>query len=878
MKAHQIRTQFLGFFREHGHEVVKSSSLIPQNDPTLLFANAGMNQFKDVFLGKEKRAYTRATSVQKCMRAGGKHNDLDNVGHTQRHHTFFEMLGNFSFGDYFKEDAIAMAWELFVKRLGLPAGKLYATVYKDDDEAYGIWHTKVGVPADRVLRFDEKDNFWSMGETGPCGPCSEILIDQGPEVGCRRPDCAPGCSCDRYLELWNLVFMQYDRDQNGVMTPLPSPCIDTGAGLERVTAILQGVHSNFHTDLFMPIIDRVSEESGVEYEQESETGAAMRVIADHVRAATFAITDGVLPSNVGRGFVLRRILRRAMRYGGKLGYEEPFLYKLAGIVPDVMGDAYPELGAFNEHTARVILSEEDRFETTLALGLKVLEKICEKTTVGVVSGAEVFKLYDTYGFPLDLARDYCEERNLRVDEAGFAAELEKQRERARAAVKAAPAEAESDAALKAYPRPVFTGYSSLRDDGCRVVALFREGGALRVLRAGEHGECLLDRTPFYAESGGQVGDRGEIVSGTGRARVQTTQHRGAGYSLVKITVEQGEISVGQEVDAIVDPDARQNAAIHHTATHLLHAALREILGPHVKQSGSLVDPQHLRFDFSHYAALKDRELADIEDLVNREVRANDAVTTEEMPIEEALASGAMAFFGDKYGSRVRVVRIGDFSLELCGGTHLAATGQIGLFRIEAEGSIASGIRRITARAGGPAIETLQKDHSMLLDVEQIVRATRAELPAAITRLQEQLKQREKEVQELRHKVLGTLSLAEAHTREINGVKVATSRLDGSDMSAMRAVMDRWREQIGSGVVILFSEYQGKALLLAGVTKDLTKRLHAGNIVKRLAPVVGGSGGGRPDLAEAGGKDPAQIDAAEASVDAVVAEALAAARC
>ncbi|MEW6365500.1 MAG: alanine--tRNA ligase [Acidobacteriota bacterium] len=876
MKAHQIRSAFLEYFKERGHEIVKSSSLIPQSDPTLLFTNAGMNQFKEVFLGKQKRPYTRAASVQKCMRAGGKHNDLDNVGHTHRHHTFFEMLGNFSFGDYFKEDAIAMAWEFFTARLGLPSDRLWVTVYKDDDQAYEIWRRIAGVGADHVLRFDERDNFWAMGETGPCGPCSEILIDQGPEVGCRLPTCAPGCSCDRYLELWNLVFMQYDRDAAGVMHPLPSPCIDTGAGLERIAAVLQGVHSNFHSDLFQPLIRQVSEMADVDYDAESEMGAAMRVIADHVRSATFVISDGALPANDGRGSVVRRVLRRAMRYGGKLGFQEPFLYKLVGVVVGIMGEAYPELTLLRDHTARVILAEEERFETTLTVGLRILEKLCEKSA-GVVSGEELFKLYDTYGFPLDLAREYCEERQLRVDEAGFEAEMRRQRDAQRARAEVASlvgggADAQSGL-LKDVARPRFTGYRSLREDGARVVRLFRDGATVRRLEEGEAGEVLIDPTPFYAESGGQIGDRGELLGPAGRALVRSAGYRGDAYSMLDVVVERGALETGQDVDAVVDAESRTNAAIHHTSTHLLHAALREVLGPHVKQAGSLVDPSHLRFDFSHYAALKDREIADIEDMVNREVRANETVETAVMPIEEALAGGALAFFGEKYGNEVRVIKIGDFSMELCGGTHLSATGQIGLFRVDSEGSVASGVRRITAHAGNAAVESIHRDTALLREIEQLIRSSRAELPSSIARLQEQLKQREREIQELRRKQLSSIDIEQGASRQVDGVRVVSHRIDGLDLPALREVMDRWREQIRSGVVVLVAESEGKAQLLVGVTKDLTKRLHAGSLIKGLAALVGGKGGGRPDLAEAGGKDPSGIERVLETVDKAVADAL-----
>jgi len=866
MKAFEIRNSFLAFFRERGHEIVKSSSLIPQSDPTLLFANAGMNQFKDVFLGVEKRAYTRAASVQKCLRAGGKHNDLDNVGHTNRHHTFFEMLGNFSFGDYFKQDAIAMAWDYMTKTLGLPPDRLIATVFREDDDAYRIWHDSIGIPESRICRFDEKDNFWAMGDTGPCGPCSELLFDQGPDVGCRRPSCSPACSCDRHLELWNLVFMQFERDASGTMSPLPSPCIDTGAGLERIAAVLQGVSSNFHTDLFMPIIRQVSDLCGMEYEEEVETGAAMRVVADHIRASTFVISDGALPSNEGRGFVLRKILRRAMRYARKLGLEEPFLYTLAGSVIHNMGDAYPELALSREHAARVIHAEEERFETTLTLGLKMLEKIGE-TTREVVSGEDLFRLYDTYGFPLDLARDYCEERGLRVDEPGFLAEMDRQRERARAAARAAEApEGEESSILKSLPRPSFVGYETTRTEASRILAIVRDNRVVDRLEQGESGSLLIDPTPFYAESGGQVGDRGEVIAETGHAAVTTTSYRAGIYSMVEVTVEQGTLESGTEVEAVVDPSDRQSTAGHHTSTHLLHAALREVLGTHVKQAGSLVDPEHFRFDFSHYQALSDRELADIEEIVNAEIRRNDRVETKVVPIEEALESGAIAFFGDKYGSTVRVIRVGDFSMELCGGTHVSSTGQIGVFRIDSEGSVASGVRRIIARAGGPAFESFQKDVALLREMEQTLRAPRSQLAVAVTRLQETLKQRERELLQFKQKSLQSIDLSEGTSSSVDGVRVVTKRLDGCDMPQLRTIMDRWRDQIGSGAVVLASEYDEKAILLVGVTKDLTKRLHAGTIVKKLAAVIGGSGGGRPDLAEAGGKSPEKIAEVLAAVE------------
>jgi len=946
MKSNEIRDRFLRFFEARDHRVVRSSSLVPANDPTLLFSNAGMNQFKDVFLGREKRDYARACSSQKCVRAGGKHNDLEQVGRTTRHHTFFEMLGNFSFGDYFKAEAIPWAWELVTKDFGIPVSKLYATVFREDDEAEELW-AKI-VARDRIFRFDEKDNFWAMGDTGPCGPCSEIHYDLGPAASdLGHQDCPFPCDCGRYVELWNLVFMQFNRDDQGNMTPLPRPSIDTGAGLERFATVLQGKISNFDTDLFRPLIQEATELASVEYGANHDTDVSLRIIADHARASAFLISDGVLPSNEGRGYVLRLIMRRALYHGQTLGLNEPFLFKMAGHVVQMMKDAYPELVEHEHHVAKAIKIEEEKYAHTTKVALEKLQetRVWARTKQGkyevpfsefkrVISegkpvkfweirgarastrepkagnfnvgilGEDLFKLYDTYGLRPDFAKDivaFVEDEAKRlglkldtfgivpgvpvdrwqppwptVEDQGFEAEMARQRERARASWKGAEKKAASPAYLEIAKeqKTVFDGYQQVRSEKCMIVALVSKGEIVNEVKPGEEVEIVLEHTPFYAEAGGQVGDVGHFLSPDGAvevAHIRDTYYPVGGVIAHK-AVARDAIRAGDTVTAVVDAERRDAIRRNHTATHLLHAALRKTLGTHVKQAGSLVAPDRLRFDFSHYAAVDEQDLLDIEDLVNEHVLANEEVRTEVTDLDAAVNSGAMALFGEKYGDAVRVVSIADgsFSKELCGGTHVRRTGDIGLFKVIAESSVAAGTRRIEALTGAGVLKQLREASEALALLSQSLRAKPDELLQAVEKLTEAEKKlrKELEAQQMKRAASQASDLV-AQAQEVKGVRVVAARVESLDRAAMRQMVDNLRPKLQSGVIVLGSVLNGNVALVAAVTKDLTKRLDAGKIVKEAAAIVEGSGGGRKDLAEAGGKNAAKLDESLQAVPSIV---------
>jgi alanyl-tRNA synthetase len=932
----EIRRKFLDFFSQKQHREVHSSSLVPANDPTLLFTNAGMNQFKDVFLGLEKRDYARATTSQKCVRAGGKHNDLENVGFTNRHHTFFEMLGNFSFGDYFKKDAIAYAWELITSPewFGIDKAKLYVTIFKGengvpcDAEAYDLWLGQ-GVPKDRIYEFGAKDNFWQMGDTGPCGPCSEIHYDMGAAASDQgHGDCTFGCDCGRYVELWNLVFMQFDRDASGKLNPLPKPSIDTGAGLERIAAVLQGVISNYETDLFTPLIKRAAELTGTslkkELDKEAHTKAAasLRVIADHSRAATFLISDGVIPSNEGRGYVLRKIMRRAITHGRLLRQEGPFLHGMVFAVSDLMQDAYPELKETAGQVSKVVLSEETRFANALIEGLKRLDDVIimiavdqggitkptdavYPSTLNIVQeskkrgvhlklyGVDAFKLYDTYGLPRDFIEDYCRDLGVEFDRTGFDGAMAEQRELARASWKGA-AKQTANPAYQQLPKSDFEGYRRTRSDNCEVLAIIKGNQGAQELHPGDSGEIILDHTPFYAESGGQVGDRGWLYSddhNTVVAEVTGCYYPVQGVRAHQVIAKQA-IRVGQKVDAVVDTAIREATMRNHTATHLLHAGLREVLGKHVKQAGSLVAPNHLRFDFSHFTGVEDEELQDIEDIINKEVLHNERVEiVENVPIDVAVNEyHAMALFGEKYGDRVRVIKIGDFSTELCGGTHTGATGEIGLIKILKEGSVSSGVRRIEAVTGEGSLRHFRKDHELEGVVASLVGPTLSQKTrkdgaptsgevemSPAEALRQELEKKDAEIKRLARELdqarMKSASSSTANisdkVKEVRGVKVLTHRVDNLERSQMRTLVDQLRDKLGSAVVVLGSASNGNVSLIVGVTKDLTSRIQAGKIIGPVAQKVGGKGGGRPDLAEAGGKDAAALDAALSEAYSVV---------
>jgi alanyl-tRNA synthetase len=877
MTGGELREAFLKYFERNGHTRVPSSSLVPADDPTLLFTNAGMVQFKRIFLGEERRDYVRATTCQKCVRAGGKHNDLENVGHTARHHTFFEMLGNFSFGDYFKAEAIGFAWELLTRDFGLDKSRLRATVFTDDDDAFGLWKKVAGLTDDRIMRLGEKDNFWAMGDTGPCGPCSELHFHQGDHLPCveeaaGRPCQGVACECDRWLEVWNLVFMQYNRDASGTMTPLPRPSIDTGMGLERMAAVLQGKLSDWDTDLFAPLIARVSGLAGKRYGAREPDDVSMRVIADHGRTATFLVVDGVTPSNEWRGYVLRRIMRRAMRHGRLLGITEPFLWKTVSWVGDVMGGAYPAIVAERARVEEIVRGEEERFAETLDSGMRRIDDYLAAEGEGrgrAVDGRFLFTLYDTYGFPRDLAEDVLRERGWVVSEATertWTEEMEAQRERARAgAAFTAGDEGETTAVYQRLgaelPAVEFVGYETLTTPA-RVLAMVRGVQRVREATEGDEVEVILDRTPAYAESGGQVGDTGTLVGRQGRGEILDTYYRGNKLIVHRVKVRAGGFHENEDVAVAVETPRRQGLRQHHTGTHLLHAALRRVLGGHVAQAGSLVAPDHLRFDFSHGGSIKDREVEQIEELVNEQVQANTPVTHQEMDLKSALASGAMALFGEKYGDRVRVVKIGDFSTELCGGTHLDATGQIGFFKVATEGAVAAGVRRIEAVAGTAAVEAVARQERVLREIADLLKIAPAEAPLRLRKLLDEQRALEKQLSELEGKV--ARSRADelvAGARQVNGVAVVAGRIDGLDADGLRAVVDRLRDRLGSGIVLVGGVVDGKVNLVAAVTKDLTRRFHAGKLVQEVARAVGGGGGGRPDLAQAGGKEPAKLDAA-----------------
>jgi alanyl-tRNA synthetase len=971
----EIRRKFLDFFIEKGHREVHSSSLVPANDPTLLFTNAGMNQFKDVFLGLEKREHSRATTSQKCVRAGGKHNDLENVGFTNRHHTFFEMLGNFSFGDYFKKDAIAYAWELITseKWFGIAKDKLYVTIFKGengvarDSEAYDLWLAQ-GVPKERIFEFGAKDNFWQMGDTGPCGPCSEIHYDMGVKASDQgHTDCTFGCDCGRYVELWNLVFMQFDRDSSGKLTPLPKPSIDTGAGLERLASVLQGVVSNYDTDLFTPLTKRAAELTGSKYGEDFKGDASLRIIADHARAVTFLIGDGIVPANEGRGYVLRKILRRAIRHGRLLGQDEPFMKDMVFAVRDYMQTAYPELTGSADRVSRIVASEEERFAHALQIGWQKMEQEFGRQVLGVQKesryveahdrdprvraiadlphmsrssdirrtteilraagmelvfpGAEAFQLYDTYGLPRDFIEDACRDMGFVFDARGFDQAMAEQRERARASWKggskstASPIYQQIAGGLFSYPLPgggvqipavirtEFEGYSKTGSKNCEVLAIVKDSRAVHELKPGDSGEIILDHTPFYAESGGQVGDRGWLYSddhNTVVAEVTGCYYPIQGVRAHQVVAKQA-LCIGQKVDAVVNADVRDATMRNHTATHLLHAGLREVLGKHVKQAGSLVAPNHLRFDFSHFTGVEDEELQDIEDIINKEVLRNEKVEIfENVPIDVAVSEyHAMALFGEKYGDKVRVIRIGDFSTELCGGIHTLATGEIGLIKILKEASVSSGVRRIEAVTGEGSLQHFRRDH----ELEKVVAGLAPMSPAALRKdatvtpsgvgattgvgkvmvevLKQELDRRDAEIKRLTRELdqarMKSASSSTANIgdqiKEVRGVKVLAHRVDNLERPQMRTLVDQLRDKLGSGVVVLGSASDGNVSLIVGVTKDLTSRIQAGKVVGAVAQKVGGKGGGRPDLAEAGGKNPEALDAALADVYTVVSELL-----
>jgi len=868
MSASDVRSAFLEYFREHGHTVVPSSSLVPGNDPTLLFTNAGMVQFKDVFLGKEKRDYVRAVTSQRCVRAGGKHNDLENVGYTARHHTFFEMLGNFSFGDYFKREAIRYAWEFVTRRLKLDPARLWVSVYYEDNDAAEIWINDIGVPAARVKRMGEASNFWAMGDTGPCGPCSEIFYDHGPEVAGGPPG-SPDEDGDRYVEIWNLVFMQYERAADGTLTALPKPSVDTGAGLERLAAVMQGVHSNYDIDLFRDLIAAAAAATG----SSDHSSPSLRVIADHIRACSFLIVDGVVPSNEGRGYVLRRIIRRAVRHGYQLGQSQPFFYKIVPALVKTMGGAFPELARTADHVARVLRQEEERFAETLAAGMLQFDARMREQGGDTVAGTLVFLLHDTYGFPPDLTADIARERQLNVDMAGYEREMEAQRERARAASRFG---VDQRGGAQVAERSEFCGYEAIECQG-RVVALLRNGVSVEALTAGESGEVILDRTVFYAESGGQVGDTGELIGAAStRFEVKDTLKRGAAHSHIGRLIA-GRLQVGDSVMERIDAERRAAIRLNHSATHLLHAALRKVLGTHVTQKGSLVAPDRLRFDYSHFQPLSSAERAQVETLVNDQIRANSEAATRLMDYEHAIAGGAMALFGEKYESRVRVLSMGDFSTELCGGTHVKRTGDIGIFHIVSETGVAAGVRRIEAVTGQAALDYVNRVDAQLADIAGLVHGSADEAAAKVREALERIRALEKENRNLKDKLaLGQGTDLAAAAVDVGGVMVLATRVDGADAGALRAAVDQLKSRLGSAIVVLGSvESDSKVVLVAGVTADQTARVKAGELIGAVAAQVGGKGGGRADFAQAGGSRPQALDAALASVTPWVRARLAA---
>ena len=866
MRSTEIREAFLDFFSRKNHKIVPSSSLLPKDDPTILFTNAGMNQFKNIFLGLEKRSYRRAATVQKCLRVSGKHNDLDQVGRTSKHHTFFEMLGNFSFGDYFKKEAVVYAWELVTEVFRLPTERLYATIYEDDDEADRIWRQDIGLPGERIFRFGKKDNFWAMGETGPCGPCSEIHYDAVPDLEEGDPHELIEKGSDRFVELWNLVFMQFFQDEKGVLHPLPSPSIDTGMGLERTVAALQRKRSNFDTDLFRPLIAQVCDLSQREYPADEAGDVSVRIIADHMRAVTFLIGDGVMPSNEGRGYVLRRLIRRAFRQGNLLGIEKPFLHRLVGAVADIMKDGYPELLNSVPYISRLCLSEEERFALTLSSGIRYFDQFVEEAKRAgrsALDGPAIFKLYDTFGFPLDLSMELAREQGLGVDEPGFLAELESQKQKARSSWK-------GDAQLKdrrAYEglrkyRVLACSHESEHMEEAEVLAIVKGGRSVPSLRAGEEGQVVLDTTPFYAEAGGQVGDAGQLRTPHFSGLV-----RGAYYPLPELIAHDvkavsGELHVGDKVQATVDGARRAAIRGNHSATHLLHASLRQILGSHVRQSGSLVTAERLRFDFTHFSPLSQPEVQEVEDLVNRKIREDLVVETRLTTLEEGVREGAMAIFEEKYGEKVRLVAIGEFSKELCGGVHAGTTGEIGFFKIVSESSIAAGLRRIEALTGEAAVQYAQEADQLLAEIQSVLSAPRKDLLIHLEKWRSELEAKEKEVRSLRQKFAqAKVRGEEARARKVKGIPVLARRLDGLTMEELRTTADSIKQRLGSGVVLLGAEAAGKALLVVSVSKDLVVRIPADQLIREIAPLIGGGGGGRPDFAQAGGKKAEFLDLA-----------------
>jgi alanyl-tRNA synthetase len=863
MKSSEIRTRFLKYFERNGHAIVASSPLVPGNDPTLLFTNAGMVQFKDVFLGQDKRPYVRATTSQRCVRAGGKHNDLENVGYTARHHTFFEMLGNFSFGDYFKRDAIRFAWELLTKEFGLDPARMWVTVYQDDDEAYDIWAKDIKVPRERIARIGDKpggqkyqsDNFWQMGDTGPCGPCTEVFWDHGPGIEGGPPG-TPDADGDRYIEIWNLVFMQFNRDESGTLHPLPKPSVDTGMGLERVAAVLQGVHSNYEIDLFQDLIEAAARATGTR----DLTSNSLKVIADHIRACSFLVTDGVIPGNEGRGYVLRRIIRRAIRHGYKLGQKQPFFHTLVDDLAKVMGEAYPELVQDKTRVAGVLRQEEERFAETLDNGMGVLESALHRED-RMLDGETVFKLYDTYGFPVDLTADIARERGFQVDLAGFEAAMGEQRERARAASRfhMQPAVGYRGQATQ------FQGYTTLKLQG-RILALYQEGSEVNSIQAGDEAVIVLDRTPFYAESGGQVGDSGQLVSGHGVFEVQDTQKIQAEVYGHRGVLKTGRLTVSDEVSAQVNAERRARAAYNHSATHLMHAALRRVLGRHVQQKGSLVDAWKTRFDFSHDKPMSAEEMREVERLVNEEVRRNHTVEARLMKYDEAIKHGAIALFGEKYGDEVRVIGMGEFSTELCGGTHVARTGDIGFFKIVAQSAVAAGIRRVEAVTAQGALDFVQQQTTALEGVAEMLKAHPMEIGSRLNQIMDNVRGLEKELARLKSKVAASQGedLAD-QAIAVGKACVLAARLDGADAKSLRETVDKLKDKLKSAAVVLASSDGAKVTLIAGVTDDLTAKVKAGELVNFVAQQVGGKGGGRPDMAQAGGTDAAALPKALASV-------------
>ncbi|MDB9823379.1 alanine--tRNA ligase [Deltaproteobacteria bacterium] len=878
MNHREIRQKFLDHFKSKGHEIVASSSLIPRDDPTLLFTNAGMVQFKGLFLGEEKRGYTRAVTSQKCVRAGGKHNDLENVGYTARHHTFFEMLGNFSFGNYFKREAIAWAWELLLEGYKLDSDKLYISVYKDDDEAYNIWEKEIGMPGDRIIRLGEKDNFWAMGDTGPCGPCSEILIDQGESMSCGRPDCAPGCDCDRYLEIWNLVFTQYDRDSQGNLTPLPNPNIDTGMGLERITAVVQGVTSNYETDLFSDLLGKLKDISGISYGDDKKKDLSFRVISDHARAAAFLIGDGIMPSNEGRGYVLRRIIRRAIRYGQILGIKDIFFYQVADKVIDVMGHDYGELVSSRSFIEGVIANEEKRFADTLYYGMKILrEEIgrLKDKAEDTIPGALAFRLYDTYGLSVDIVRDVAREENLNIDLPGYEMAMNEQRSQSQESWKGSGEEEIPEVYRKIAGQGVtsnFMGHGNNLNSGSKVVSILKEGNELSLAEEGDEVEVILDKTVFYGAGGGQVGDTGWLIS-SGEMKLRVTDTLKIGQNLIvhRGRVENGSVSLGDEVNARVDEERRKATALNHTTTHLLHAALREVLGDHVKQAGSMVSAERLRFDFSHFTQVGREKLKEVETLVNTHIRNNLSVSTEEMSREDAMKTGAIAIFEERYGERVRLVSVEDgVSMELCGGTHTAKTGDIGLFKIISESAVGANVRRIEAVTGKAAFEYVQKLDDELKDIAAQLKTTPDLIKDKVELLLRDQKLREKELDSLKSKILtkqsGDLL---SGVKEIDGVKLLAREIEADSPKELRDYIDRMKEKLGSGIVVLGAKKEDKVMLICSVTKDLTDRFKAGEIIRQLSEIVGGKGGGRPDMAQGGGNRPENLNRAlEAVLDII----------